>query len=552
MKRAVFFLIIWLCLAGRLAAERHLAAIPVNELRAQLPASELNGAVRLLAGRGFGVLHYDASYVLAVTPANTDLAFGKQMYLADYPTEDKLYLVGKVAGSSGSGLQQAGKILLELDTEYLLASQLDDQALRDLIDQPFVLLGREPLRFTPKGAHMAWREESRILVSDMVAQVSADSVLARLQGLQDLQTRYALADNRLQVAEWIRQQFVNCGITDTQLQPFTWNGTTQYNVIATIPGTDYPDEYVIVGGHHDSRSNNTDSYVFAPGADDNASGTVAALEMARVMLQSGFQPKASIRFVTFAAEEFGLWGSKYYAQNALDTGQNIRLMINHDMIANQSSAGNWQVRLMPYDGSYVFSDFAVEVAEQFTALDVYYGTLNSAQSDSHPFWQRGFNVLYFFEAEFSPWYHSAQDIVANLNPNYCAEAIRASLACAAAFADHPAVPLAPENVQITLAGNSLSLSWNAVSQTTLGMPCTPLQYNVFACLSPDGAYSLAASTSNLSYTYLIPDPAPERLFFCVTAEQDSRDMNSSSLLQILPENSISRDKSIRSIRSLSP
>ncbi len=522
MKRAALYLILWLGLAGCFAAERYLAAIPVNDLRATLPASGLNGSVRLLANRGYGVLHYDASYVLAVTPANTALAFGKQLYLADYPTKDKLYLVGKSPGFTRSGLQQAGKILLELDAEYLLASQLDDVELRELVAQPFVLLGWEPVRFSPVGADIAWVEGSRTLVTDMVAQVSADSVLARLQGLQDLQTRYALADNRLQVAEWIRQQFVNYGITDTQLQPFAWNGTTQYNVIATLPGTDYPSEYVIVGGHHDSRSNNTDPYVFAPGADDNASGTVAALEMARVMLQSGFQPKASIRFVTFAAEEFGLWGSKYYAQNALDSGQNIRLMINHDMIANQSSAGNWQLRLMPYDGSYGYSDFATQVAEQFTALDVYYGTLNSAQSDSHPFWQRGFNVLYFFESDFSPWYHSAQDIVANLNPSYCAEAIRASLACAAAFADLPSVPLAPEIAQLSLAGSSVLLSWNAVTQTTLGISCTPGHYNVYASIHPDSGFVLAGSTSDLSFSYVIPDPAPERIFFRITAELGSQ------------------------------
>ena len=47
---------------------------------------------------------------------------------------------------------------------------------------------------------------------------------------------------------------------------------------------------------------------FAPGADDNASGTAAALEIARVIISNGYQPEATIKFITFGAEEYGLVG----------------------------------------------------------------------------------------------------------------------------------------------------------------------------------------------------------------------------------------------------
>jgi leucyl aminopeptidase len=163
-------------------------------------------------------------------------------------------------------------------------------------------------------------------------------------------------------------QFQSFGVPDVQLFSFNWNNTTQYNVVATIPGTVYPDQYIVVGGHHDSINNSGDPYTSAPGADDNASGSVAALEMARVMMQSGYQPRASIRFITFAAEEFGLWGAKYYSAYAQDNNLNIRLMMNHDMIANNTAdPGDWEVRLMPYDGSMDHSAYALQLTEQYTS-----------------------------------------------------------------------------------------------------------------------------------------------------------------------------------------
>jgi Zn-dependent M28 family amino/carboxypeptidase len=111
---------------------------------------------------------------------------------------------------------------------------------------------------------------------------------------------------------------------------------------------------------------------------------VAAIEMARVMMASGFQPKCSIRFVTFAAEEFGLWGSKAYAQMADNTDMDIRLMINHDMIANTNpNPDDPRVLLMPYDGFMQHTDHAAAITSQYTPLVPVYGSLNLSASDSY-------------------------------------------------------------------------------------------------------------------------------------------------------------------------
>ncbi|MDZ4122281.1 MAG: M20/M25/M40 family metallo-hydrolase, partial [Candidatus Cloacimonadaceae bacterium] len=327
------------------------------------------------------------------------------------------------------------------------------------IISPFVLVDFSPIVFHATDTFLSQTDQIRTEISTLVNQVNADSVLWFIQNLQDFQTRYAFAPNRLAVATWIRDQFIRFGVSDSYLQPFQWNGTTQYNVVATIPGQINPDRFVIVGGHHDSIVNNGSPMTFAPGADDNATGTTAALEMARVMMTTGFQPKNSIRFVTFAAEEFGLWGSKHYAQDALESGQEIVLMINHDMIGHSTqSPTNWQVRLMPYDGSIQHSQYAAQLTQQYTTLSPTYGQMNLSASDSHSFWTRGYPVTYFFEQIFCPYYHSDLDIIEYVNGPYCAEVIRASVALASTYG---MMVSAPGDVVVadTGQGNSLRVSW---------------------------------------------------------------------------------------------
>lgn len=98
------------------------------------------------------------------------------------------------------------------------------------------------------------------------------------------------------------------------------------NVIATIKGTKYPNEKVLVGGH-------LDSWDLATGAIDNGIGSFAVIDMARVFKQLDLQPERTIEFVMFMGEEQGLLGSKYYVSNAQKAGKldDVKFMLNFDM-----------------------------------------------------------------------------------------------------------------------------------------------------------------------------------------------------------------------------
>jgi Zn-dependent M28 family amino/carboxypeptidase len=116
--------------------------------------------------------------------------------------------------------------------------------------------------------------------------------------------------------------------------------TVVTNVVATLRGTQPASEkrMYVVSGHYDSMCTSpTDSECDAPGANDDASGTAAVLEMARVMSKYKFD--ATIVFMTVAGEEQGLVGSTYFAEQAKQNKLDIEAMFTNDIIGS-SLGGN--------------------------------------------------------------------------------------------------------------------------------------------------------------------------------------------------------------------
>ncbi len=112
------------------------------------------------------------------------------------------------------------------------------------------------------------------------------------------------------------------------------------NVVATLRGTqpESTRRTYVVSGHYDSMcSSPTNAECDAPGANDDASGTAAVLEMARVMARHEFD--ATIIFMAVAGEEQGLLGATYFAEQAKQKGMDIEAMFTNDIVGN-SLGGN--------------------------------------------------------------------------------------------------------------------------------------------------------------------------------------------------------------------
>lgn len=108
---------------------------------------------------------------------------------------------------------------------------------------------------------------------------------------------------------------------------------TSENVIGMIEGGKYKNQYIVIGAHYDHVGKSGDKIFY--GADDNASGTAAVIEVAKAFAAAsmkGYQPDRSILFMAFTGEEKGLLGSDFFVKMPLCPLDSIALMINMDMI----------------------------------------------------------------------------------------------------------------------------------------------------------------------------------------------------------------------------
>jgi hypothetical protein len=280
----------------------------------------------------------------------------------------------------------------------------------------------------------ALRKEA--LTKQINGDINADSLKNFVLWLQNLGTRFALSDGHRGVAVKIKNRFISMGYTNTKIDSFFINRTYktinyqqwQYNVVATLEGELGSDSISVMGGHYDNILSTGDPFTIVPGANDNASGVAAALEVARVMKKNDYLPKYTIRFVAFGSEELGLYGSNAYAYDARTTLTRIRLMLNNDMIAYEpdNNSANWKVNIIDYDNSHFIRTKAEQLCTKYTVLSPYNNNHYYNASDSYPFFTNGFKALFFFSDKMDPNYHTLYDLVTNCNFDYCREVVKVS------------------------------------------------------------------------------------------------------------------------------
>lgn len=118
------------------------------------------------------------------------------------------------------------------------------------------------------------------------------------------------------------------------MQPFVANGVKGVNVMGMIEGTKLSDEVVILMAHYDYLGSSSEGIIY-PGAEDNASGVAALLEIAKTFMkakQKGFEPVRTILFAFFDGNKADLAGATYYMNHPLFTPDKTVIGINMDMI----------------------------------------------------------------------------------------------------------------------------------------------------------------------------------------------------------------------------
>ncbi len=158
-------------------------------------------------------------------------------------------------------------------------------------------------------------------------ETSESELLATIEDLEDFGTRWTFSDGDTEARDYLVDRLADYGFV-AELDAFTVSGEPCHNVIARKQGVVDPDVVWIYSAHYDSTSDQPD--VYAPGADDNASGVAGVLEAARLLSEHDFRD--SIWFVLTAAEEQGSLGSEHLVQWLDDEPVEVRGVIAPDMI----------------------------------------------------------------------------------------------------------------------------------------------------------------------------------------------------------------------------
>lgn len=270
-------------------------------------------------------------------------------------------------------------------------------------------------------------------VSYLVGQVSLSGIKDIIQHLTGYSTRFTFSDKIAPAREWIYRQFVTMGYNDVAYQDFVLCDSIQKNVICSKAGQS--NRSLILCAHYDSTARSTVGWDWqtcpAPGANDNASGVSAMLEIARILRNVDLD--FDVRFIAFAGEEQNLSGSRVYAEYALDNAMDIPLVINLDEIGYPDA--EWNIVIGEDQGnhtptknaaSHEFAQVMAQAAADYTGLTTKYTDIWA--SDHLPFNSAGYAVIGICQAGRYPHSHEVTDTWDNVDIDYVGEVTRMVLA----------------------------------------------------------------------------------------------------------------------------
>lgn len=250
-----------------------------------------------------------------------------------------------------------------------------------------------------------------------------------------------------------------------------------YNTIAEIPGTELPDEVVIVSGHLDTWDGPG-----TQGTQDNGTGCSTAMEAARLLMAAGAKPKRTIKFILWSAEEQGLLGSQAYVDGLSDAEKaNISAAFIEDGGTNYSGGVSCIASM-----ESMLAEAIAPVQEAFPDLPM---SLNVRErmsrfggSDHAPFVRAGIPGFFFMEtgsggaegADYGFIHHTQHDIMRYAVPEYlvqsavCSAVLAYNLACADTLLprelpeeeeEEEAAPAEPEVAWVPIKGGPVAGNW---------------------------------------------------------------------------------------------
>jgi len=269
-------------------------------------------------------------------------------------------------------------------------------------------------------------------IIDMIEELDEEMVIGYIENLTSFGPRWKGTENCHEAGIYIYNEFKKMGLEvrydNFSLVEYDPN-KYGFNVEATIPGMNpNSDEIYIICGHYDS-------WLKSPGADDNGAGIAAVLSAANIMRNYNFNH--TIRFVAFDSEEASHFGSYHYVKDAFENNTNIIAALNTDMMGfYDTDEGKSKVTVHDDEnwmtGSVWLTDFTTNISEKYFKyinIEIHPGGYLSL-SDHENFWEFGYDAIMYFEYDFelNHNYHTPNDILKNMNPDYATKVSKLALA----------------------------------------------------------------------------------------------------------------------------
>jgi hypothetical protein len=305
------------------------------------------------------------------------------------------------------------------------------------IPKDFVFEINDNSQMNPNPPQRNVRSEDEVII-EILENLNEALIISYLEDLTDFGPRVTGSPAVQQAGDYIYNEFVSYGL-EARYDPWSYYGYSGNNIEGELEGIDETsDEIYLILAHYDSVSG-------SPGADDDGSGTAAVL--AAAYLLSDYEFNHTIRFLAVDGEEQGLLGSHEYAKEASQNGDNIVAVLNGDMIGyaeNPTQAS--YVKIYEDTASQWITDFTEDVAQDYndyielTVVPSGY----ASNSDHASFWNYNYNAIMYHEYEFNQYYHSSQDIIANMDTDYCTRISKLMVATLADLAQVSSFNTPPE------------------------------------------------------------------------------------------------------------
>ncbi|WP_299439852.1 M20/M25/M40 family metallo-hydrolase [uncultured Aquimarina sp.] len=255
---------------------------------------------------------------------------------------------------------------------------------------------------------MAFTITEDTMVNQAMNAIDTQNIENHITELENYGTRYHTSNSANQSAQDLKTKWETMASTynrtDVSVRLVSHNSTPMKSVVMTIQGSEFPDEFVIVGGHLDSTSSQGNND--APGADDDASGIATITEAARTLFEIGFQPKRTIEVMAYAAEEVGLRGSAEIAADYKTNNVNVIAVGQFDMTNYNGSAND--VYFIDDNTDSTLNDFFKQLMDHYNTSGNHQLTYSTAVCNygcsDHASWNsQGYPASFPFEANFSQY-----------------------------------------------------------------------------------------------------------------------------------------------------